>query len=152
LPGGLTAIGPFWAENSLIAFSETPGTRLAAVGILIMRLKILLAALFALAAQPAFAVNFCYVTEFPLQVDGSVQVALTPPLVDQTAITVSAASAQSAAFGPGTGMARISCDTTVSAAFGSNPTATTSNMRLPANVPEYFRVRPGQRAAFITNQ
>lgn len=117
-----------------------------------MRLKICLAVLLALAAQPALAANFCYVTEFPLQVDGSVQVALTPPLVDQTAVTVSVASAQSAAFGPSTGMARISCDTTVSAAFGSNPTATTSNMRLPANVPEYFRVRPGSKVAFITNQ
>lgn len=120
-----------------------------------MRLKILLAALFALATQPAFAVNFCYVTEFPLQVDGSVQVALTPPLVDQTAITVSVTTAASAAFGNSTGMVRISCDTTVSAAFGApgaTPTATTNNMRLPANVPEYFRVRPTGKVAFITNQ
>lgn len=107
-------------------------------------------AVFAL-SSPAFAVNFCYVTEFQLQVDRTVQVALTPPLVDQAAITVSAASAQSAAFGSSTGMIRISCDTTVSAAFGSNPTATVNNMRLPANVPEYFKVSGG-KVAFITNQ
>lgn len=114
--------------------------------------RLILGIVLAVLAQPAFAANFCYVTEFPLQVDGSVQVALTPPLVDQAQITVSAVSAQSAAFGPSTGMVRISCDTTVSAAFGASPTATTSNMRLPANVPEYFRVRPGQKSAFITNQ
>ena len=119
-------------------------------------MKRLIFGLLAMAAltQPAFAVNFCYVTEFPLQVDGSVQVAVTPPLADQQ-VTVSIASAPSAAFGNSTGMARISCDTTVSAVFGApgaTPTATTTNMRLPANVPEYFRVRPGGRVAFITNQ
>lgn len=119
-----------------------------------MRLKICLALLLALAAQPALAANFCYVTEFPLQVDGSVQVALTPPVADQV-VTVSVTSAASAAFNVNTGMARISCDTTVSAIFGTpnaTPTATTSNMRLPANVPEYFRVRGGSKVAFITNQ
>lgn len=114
--------------------------------------RLILAFVLVLVASPCLAANFCYVTEFPLQVDGSVQVALTPPLVDQVAVSVSVASAQSAAFGPSTGMARISCDTTVSAAFGKNPTATINNMRLPANVPEYFRVRPGQLVAFITNQ
>lgn len=121
-----------------------------------MRLKLALLLLLAGGfASPAFAVNFCYVTEFPLQVDGSVQVATTPPLVDQASITVSAASAASAAFGPSTGLIRISCDTTVSAAFGApgaTPTATITNMRLPANVPEYFRVRPTGKVSFITNQ
>lgn len=105
-------------------------------------------------AEPAFAVNFCYVTEFPLRVDGSVQVATTPPFADQQ-ITVSVASAASAAFSASTEMVRISCDTTVSAVFGApgaSPTATTTNMRLPANVPEYFRVRPTGKVAFITNQ
>ena len=119
-----------------------------------MRLKLFLAAVLALMASPAFAVNFCYVTEFPLQVDGSVQVATTPAFVDQQ-ITVSASSAASAAFGNSTGMVRISCDTTVSALFGApsaTPTATATNMRLPANVPEYFRVRPNGKVAFITNQ
>lgn len=119
-----------------------------------MKRLIFAALAFVALAQPAFAVNFCYVTEFPLQVDGSVQVATTPAFADQQ-ITVSVASASSAAFGSNTGLVRISCDTTVSAIFGApgaTPTAATTNMRLPANVPEYFRVRPTGKVAFITNQ
>lgn len=114
-------------------------------------MKRLLAAafVFALSCGAAHAVNFCYVTEFS---DASQPVVRTPPVVDQTAVTVSAASAQSAAFGGDSKIVRISCDTTVSSAFGANPTATVNNMRLPANVPEYFYIIPGQKVAFITNQ
>jgi hypothetical protein len=103
----------------------------------------------ALSCLGASAANFCYITEFP---DAAQPVAKTPALVDQAPVTVSIASAQSAAFGGDSKIARISCDTTVSASFGTNPTATTSNMRLPANVPEYFYVRVGDKVAFITNQ
>lgn len=106
-------------------------------------------ALLALTAFPAAAANFCYVTEFA---DAAQPVVRTPPLVDQTAVSVSAVTAQSAAFGTDTKLIRISCDTTVSAAFGTNPTATVNNMRLPANVPEYFYIRVGDKVAFITNQ
>lgn len=116
-----------------------------------MKRLIFAALAFAALISPAAATNWCYVTEFPLRVEGSVQVAITPALADQQ-VTVSAASAQSAAFGANTSMVRISCDTTVSAVFGANPTATTANMRLPANVPEYFRVQAGAKVAFITNQ
>lgn len=105
--------------------------------------------LFILSVEAASAANFCYVTEFA---DASQPVVRTPPLVDQTAITVSAVTAQSAAFGGDTKIIRISCDTTVSAAFGANPSATANNMRLPANVPEYFYITAGQKVAFITNQ
>jgi hypothetical protein len=99
----------------------------------------------ALSSVGASATNYCYVSEFP---DGSQPVAFTPPLVDQPQITVSGSPAQSAAFGGNTKIIRISCDTTVSAAFGTNPTATVNNMRLPANVPEYFYVLPWADSLF----
>lgn len=115
-----------------------------------MMKRLFAASLFlALSCLGASAANFCYVTEFS---DASQPVARTPPVVDQAAITVSVTSAQSAAFGGDTKIVRISCDTTVSAAFGASPTATVNNMRLPANVPEYFYIIAGQKVAFITNQ
>jgi hypothetical protein len=107
------------------------------------------ASILALTALPAAAANFCYISEFS---DISQPVARVPALVDQAAVSVSATAAASAAFGSDTKIIRISCDTTVSAAFGTNPTATAANMRLPANVPEYFYVTSGHKASFITNQ
>lgn len=99
---------------------------------------------------PAQAIaSSCNVTEFPLIAEANVQIAQTPPLVDQTPITTSGTSAQSAAFGGDTKMARFWCDTQSAVAVGANPTATTNNMPLSAGVPEYFRVQPGQKAAFI---
>jgi hypothetical protein len=116
-------------------------------------LKRLLAAglLLALSSLGASAANFCYVTEFPLTADSGVQVVRVPPLVDQAPVSVSGSSAQSAAFGGDTKLVRIDCDTTVSAAFGANPTATANSMRLPASATEYFQVIAGQKVAFITN-
>lgn len=107
------------------------------------------AVILALSCAGASAANFCYVTEFP---DAAQPVAITPPLADQQ-VTVTASPASVAnPFGGNTKIVRISCDTTVSAAFGSSPTAATTNMRLPANVPEYFYVIAGQKVSFITNQ
>ncbi|MCK1718855.1 hypothetical protein [Bradyrhizobium sp. 141] len=91
----------------------------------------------------------CNVTEFSLNAPSGVQVAQVPPLVDQSPVTTSGTSAQSAAFSGDTKMIRAWCDTQSAVAFGSNPTATTNNMPLSAGVPEYFNVIPGQKAAFI---
>lgn len=93
----------------------------------------------------------CYVTEFVLTADAGVQVARQPALVDQTPITVSSTSAQSAAFSGDTKLVRIHCDVIVSVKFGTSPTATTSTMRMPADATEYFQVLPGSKVAFITN-
>lgn len=113
-------------------------------------MKRLIFGLLALAfcAQSAFA-STCNVDEFPLQINGGVQVASVPPLVEQAPITTSSTSAQSAAFGPSTGMVRVWCDTQSAVAFGANPTATTNNMPLSAGTAEYFDIVPGQKAAFI---
>lgn len=104
--------------------------------------------LLALSVTGALA-SSCNVTEFPLVAEAGVQVAQMPPLVDQTPVTTSGTSAQSAAFSGDTKMARFWCDTQSAVAVGANPTSTVNNMPLPAGVMEYFRVQPGQKAAFI---
>ena len=66
-------------------------------------------------------------------------------------ISVSGTSAQSAAISTTTGYVRLFSTTLCHIRFGSNPTATTSNMPLAANVPEYFQITPGQKIAAIQN-
>lgn len=105
----------------------------------------------ALSCLGASAANFCYVSEFYLTADSGVQVARQPSLVDQAPVSVSATSAQSAAFSGDTKLIRIECDTIVSFVIGANPTATASNARMAASAPEYFQVKAGQIVAFITN-
>ena len=95
------------------------------------------------------AASSCNVSEFPLRISGSVQIAPVPSIVDQTPVTTSSTSAQSAAFAPSTGMVRVWCDTQSAIAFGSNPTATTNSMPLSAGAAEYFNIAPGQKVAFI---
>ena len=79
-----------------------------------------------------------------------VQAGAEPAITDQT-VTTSASSAQSAAFNANTRLIAISTPAAqaVSVLFGDNPTATTSNIRLPANNMFFFGVKPGQKIAFI---
>ena len=113
-----------------------------------MKLCAFLVAGTALLAMPAHAAS-CNVTEFPLTADAGVQVARQPALVDQTPVTVTGTSAQSAAFGGDTKLIRAWCDTQSAMVVGANPTATTNNMPMAAGSGEYFQVLPGQKAAFI---
>lgn len=97
-----------------------------------------------------------YVTEFGLQGrdnnNNLVPIAMMPALAAQT-VAVGAASAASAAFQANTGMVRLISDVTCSVAFAASPTATTSNMRLAADSPEYFSVPVGSslKVAVIQN-
>lgn len=68
-----------------------------------------------------------------------------------TPVSISGSSAQSAAFGANTNIIRVVSTTNCHIAFGANPTATTNDSYLPANVVEYFIVTPGQKIAFIQN-
>jgi hypothetical protein len=113
-------------------------------------MKRLFAAAFLLAVSCSGAsASSCNVTEFSLTADAGVQVARTPPLVDQAPITTSGTTAQSLAFSGDTKMVRVWCDTQSAVAWGTNPTATTNNMPLSAGVAEYFQVAPSTKAAFI---
>ena len=97
-----------------------------------------------------------YVTEFnqmPITTNGIPDAAMTPPIAEQT-VAIGGTSAPSAAFNPQTTFVRIASDAVCSIAWapiGGSPTATTANMRLPANAPEYFGVQPGGKLAVISN-
>lgn len=93
-----------------------------------------------------------YITEFadaghenPL--DGS-----EPSLGDQN-ITFTATPGTSAAFKNNTRIVRINCDGIASLAFGTAPTAATTNRRIAAGVTEKFLVPVGQafKVSAITN-
>lgn len=72
-------------------------------------------------------------------------------VVDQTPITTTGTSAQSAAFAPATKLVRIHTDGIISVKFGAAPTADVNTKRMAANTTEYFGVRPGDKVALITN-
>lgn len=64
--------------------------------------------------------------------------------------TVGTSSAQSSAITTGSGIIRIAtkgCEAHIK--FGTNPTATTSDLLIPANVVEFFKFTSGEKVAFI---
>lgn len=72
-----------------------------------------------------------------------------PANADQT-LTSSAVSAQSAAFNAETRLITISTvSTALAVAFGKNPTALITSLRLPGNGLYKFAVRPGDKVAVI---
>lgn len=79
-------------------------------------------------------------------------VADEPPVANQT-VAITASSVQSSAFAAGTRFVRVSTDAVCSIEFGTNPTATATTRRMPANTTEYFAVPQGQsyKLAVITN-
>jgi hypothetical protein len=79
---------------------------------------------------------------------GDMQVANTN-FVSSENVTSAATSAQSAKMSASTRVVRIATDTTVRVAFGTNPTATSTDVRLLADTVEYFGVNPGDKVAVI---
>lgn len=79
-------------------------------------------------------------------------VAEEPPLANQT-VAITAGTVQSSAFAAGTAFVRVSTDAVCSIEFGTNPTASATTRRLPANTTEYFSVPQGlaYKVAVITN-
>jgi hypothetical protein len=77
-------------------------------------------------------------------------IAGTPPITEQT-VTIGSSSTQSAAVNAKTMMVRVHTDAICSIAFGNNPTAVATNMRLAANQTEYFGVTAPMKIAVITN-
>lgn len=97
-----------------------------------------------------------YITEFaalgtPAN-GGNIQVAGQSPIAEQT-VSISGTSAQSSAFNTNTRFVRLHTDAICSVLFGTDPTATTAKMRMPANGTEYFAVPQAQsyKVAVITN-
>jgi hypothetical protein len=74
-----------------------------------------------------------------------------PPVAEQT-VAVGAGSVQSAVFNNNTNLVQLCADVNCSVEFGTNPTATTTTMRLPSNVIIYFGLaQTGLRLAVIAN-
>ena len=61
----------------------------------------------------------------------------------------SGSSSQSSAVGADTYYVRICADADCHILFGSNPTATSSSIFIPADQPEIFKVNPGEKVAAI---
>ncbi len=95
-----------------------------------------------------------YITEFSGPgfegVTGHLPIAALPSVAEQTK-AIGGTSAQSNAFNAQTKVVRLHTDAICSVAFGSNPTATATSMRLPADHTEYFAVTPGHKVAVISN-
>ncbi len=71
------------------------------------------------------------------------------PGTTQTVSYTGTAGTISNAVGDQTRTVRIRCTTGAFVAFGGSPTATTSDMPVEANVPEYFRISPGEKVSAI---
>lgn len=88
-----------------------------------------------------------YITEFIGVNEGS---PILPPIASQTVTFTT--TTQSAALNDRTTLVRVHVDAIASVECGTNPTATTSSMRMAANQTEYFAVAQGDRKlAFVTN-
>lgn len=77
-----------------------------------------------------------------------IQIASEVAVVDQAPVTFSA-SAQSAAFGANTNFIAIYGSAAFHYSVGSNPTATTNHLKVPADTLLYIGVSPGQKIAVI---
>lgn len=71
-------------------------------------------------------------------------------LVEQTALTATGSTAQSAAFGASTDLICVNSDEQIYAAVGVNPTAATTSYRIAAGGEAWFAVKPGEKVAIRT--
>lgn len=88
-----------------------------------------------------------YITEFAAggpDGRGIDQPAMRVPEVTTQVETITASSTQTNALQPSTTVIRLNTDVACHVAFGANPTATTSSLRLGPNATEYFSVQAGQ--------
>ena len=78
--------------------------------------------------------------------------ASVPPVAEQTVATA-AGSAQSTLFNVATDLVRVHALANCCISFGTNPTATVTNMRMAAGATEYFSVplNGGLRVAVIAS-
>lgn len=72
-----------------------------------------------------------------------------PPIAQQQ-VVIGAGSLQSTALNVNTTLVRINCDVPCLIAFGTNPNAVGSQIRLAGNQTEYFSVPPGSNFKIAT--
>ena len=71
------------------------------------------------------------------------------PGTSQAAVAYTGTAGNSAAIGSQTHKVRVVVTSDAFVAIGSGATATTSSMFVPANRPEYFLCRPGERVSAV---
>lgn len=71
------------------------------------------------------------------------------PLTTQKASYTGTAAAISTAISNNVHVVRVVATTACYIAVGSSPTATTSDMYLPAAIPEYLTIHPGQKISAV---
>lgn len=89
-----------------------------------------------------------YVTEYPLP--HHAYVGLVPGMGTPQVVTYTT-TAQSTAFLASTGLIRIHSKTAFSYCIGTDPTATTSHPKVPAEGSLFIVVSPGQKIAAVDN-
>ena len=96
-----------------------------------------------------------YITEFvaipkdgPYGASTPMQLGALPAVAEQ--VVTFTTSTQSAALNADARYVRVIADANCHIQVGSNPTATTSHLRLIADMPEYFAVTPGHKIAAVT--
>lgn len=114
--------------------------------------KLILAGFLALLAGPSLAAN-AYISEFAAlgrtsSGTATAQIATLPVNADQK-LDFSGGVQTSAAFNAKTFFIRVHCDAACS--VNGSGTATTSNMRIPADGVEYFAVQPGATISVISS-
>jgi len=116
-----------------------------------LRKLIFAGALLALSTAPSFAASRVWISEFGVltATNGATtaQVAPLPSLTNQSTLDISGGVQSSAAFGGGTRYIRIICEVQCAVKGGSG--ATTSDMLIPALLPEYVGVQPGATISVI---
>lgn len=108
----------------------------------------ILAALALLALSGVADAATLYLTEFKDSPPVTYQAAPMPANVQQT-VAVGGGSLQSSAFAWNTILIRVQCDVVCNIVVGSNPTATTTSLRLIAGQTEYFQVKASDKIAVI---
>lgn len=91
-----------------------------------------------------------YITEFPrigYSNLGGTPLSLTPLADATTQVITFSTTTQSAALSASTTIVRVVSDTNCYVTAGSNPTATSNDLRLVADIAEYFSVTPGHKLA-----
>ena len=69
--------------------------------------------------------------------------------INHTVAVADSSATNSTAFASETREVRIVCTVDAYVDFGTSPTASSSNLIIPAYTPEYFRVAPSTKVAFL---
>ncbi len=97
---------------------------------------------------------FAFISEYLRQSRDGVSMTIPAgqePALRVQRVPISGTSVQAEAFNSKTTFVAINVDVTCSLAFGADPTATASSMRMPQDATMFFGVKPGDKVAFISN-